>query len=529
MLVLVPVGQALVPRQCNVRDMLNFFLIHRREVIIRRTQFLLRKAEERAHIVEGLLRALDLIDQIIELIRGSQNRSAAREGLMSQFSFSEPQSDAILSMQLGQLTRLSRDELEKEMRQLQEAIAEYKSILESEEKQSEVIKKELRTLARELGDARRTKILEGEVTDIAIEDLIDQEDVAITITRDGYIKRLPVDTYRPQGRGGRGILALTKKEEDTVKDLFVCSTHHILLSFTNRGSVYRIKAYEVPMASRTARGTPIQNIVPLDDGERVTEIIPVPSFDVGGYLFMVTEQGVLKKSALTDFDTRVRSRGLRAIDLDEGDQLQWVLHTDGTRDVMLVTSAGKANRFDEASVRSMGRSARGVRSMKLEKGEKLVVAVSVRKDDPRDLLVVGDCGLGKRTPLEEYATKGRTAHGVLTMRVTERTGDVIGAAVCEPEDEVMFITANGVLLRTVVKTIRQTGRAAMGVRVVRLGEGDSLMGLAKVVHAATVNNNDHEEGDEEGDEADDLEIEEELEEVEEDEDLEDEEDEESGE
>ncbi|MBC7288868.1 MAG: DNA topoisomerase 4 subunit A, partial [Armatimonadetes bacterium] len=267
MLALVPVGQALVPRLCNLRDLLNHFLIHRRNVIVRRTRYLLKKAEERAHIVEGLLRALDVIDQIIELIRASANRTEAREGLMRQFGFTERQAEAILSMQLGQLTRLSREELEREMRELQQAIAEYQGILASEERQSQVIKRELREIARQLGDERRTRIIEQEPEDISVEDLIDQEDVAITVTRDGYIKRMPVDTYRPQGRGGRGVLALTKKEEDTVKDLFVASTHHHLLCFTNKGQVYRVKAYEVPMASRTARGTPIQNIVPLEEDE----------------------------------------------------------------------------------------------------------------------------------------------------------------------------------------------------------------------------------------------------------------------
>ncbi|MCD6350928.1 MAG: DNA gyrase subunit A, partial [Armatimonadetes bacterium] len=453
--------------------------------IIRRTKFLLRKAEERAHIVEGLLKALDVIDDVIELIRGSANRTEARQGLMREFDFSQRQAEAILAMQLGQLTRLSRDELEKEMKQLQEAIADYKDILASEARQSDIIKKELRQLARELGDERRTRILDEEAQDIDIEDLIDQEDVAITVTRDGYIKRLPVDTYRPQGRGGRGIMALTKKEEDTVKDLFVASTHHHLLCFTNLGMVYRIKAYQVPMATRQARGTPIQNIVPLGDGERVTEIIPVPNFDQGGYLFMVTLNGVVKKVELEQFDTPLRARGLRALTLDEGDELSWVLWTDGKRDILLVTSTGKANRFDEDEVRAMGRTARGVRTMRLDKGARLVAALSVAKKDPRELLVVSERGLGKRTPLAEYPRKGRTASGVLTMRVTERTGPVVGAEIVDADDEIMCITAQGVLLRCKVDDIRVTGRAAQGVKVVRPGEGDKVSAVAKVVRYAS--------------------------------------------
>jgi DNA gyrase subunit A len=487
MLVLVPVGDTLVPRQCNIRDLINHFLIHRRQVILRRTRFLLRKAEERAHIVEGLLKALDAIDHIIQLIRASANRIEARQGLMSQFHFTERQAEAILAMQLGQLTRLSREELDREMRQLQDAIADYNDILASEERQSQVIKKELRQLARDLGDERRTRIVEDEAQDIAIEDLIAQEDVAITVTRDGYVKRLPVDTYRPQGRGGRGVMALTKKEEDTVKDLFVASTHHHLLCFTNRGTVYRIKAYEVPMATRQARGTPIQNIVPIAEGERVTEIIPVPDFAMGGYLFIVTTRGVSKKVELAEFHTPFRSKGIRAILLDEGDELGWVLWTDGTRDIILVTSAGRANRFDEAEVRPMGRMARGVLTMDLASGECLVAALSVRKGDQRELLVVSRNGLGKRTPLSEYLPKGRRAHGVLTMRVTQRTGPVVGAVVVDPSDEIMCITVQGVLLRCAVQTVRLTNRAAQGVVIVRPGEGDYVSAVAKVVRYATDN------------------------------------------
>ncbi len=485
LLVLVPMGDALVPRQCNIRDLINHFLIHRRQVIVRRTRYLLRKAEERAHIVEGLLRALDVIDQIIELIRGSANRTEARNGLMHQFGFSERQAEAILSMQLGQLTRLSREELEREMMQLREAITDYKEILASEERQSQVIKKELRQLARELGDERRTRILENEAEDISVEALIDQEDVAITVTRDGYIKRLPVDTYRPQGRGGRGIMALTKKEEDTVKDLFVTSTHHHLLCFTNQGNVYRIKAYQVPMAQRQARGTPIQNIVPLDERERVTEIISVLGFDLGGYLFMVTRGGVVKKTELAEFDTPLRNKGIRAINLDEGDELAWVLWTDGSRDIVLVTSGGKANRFDEEEVRATGRAARGVMTMNLDKDERLVAALSVEKQDRRELLVVSENGLGKRTPLAEYSRKSRRAGGVLTMRVTERTGPVVGATVVDPDDEIMCITAQGVLLRCKTEAIRMTGRAAQGVMIVRPGEEDRVSTVAKVVRYAT--------------------------------------------
>jgi DNA gyrase subunit A len=481
MLALVPVGDALVPRQCNLRDLLQHFLLHRRQVVVRRSRYLLARAEDRAHVVTGLLKAIDVIDAVIELIRKSPHRAAAREALQAQFGFSERQAEAILAMQLGQLTRLSREELREELKQLQTDIAEYQAILGSEAKQAEVIKEELRQLAQELGDERRTRIIEEEAADISVEDLIAQEDVAITITRDGYIKRLPVDTYGIQGRGGRGVLALTKKEEDTVKDLFVATTHHYLLCFTNAGTVYRLKAYEVPMASRTARGTPIQNLLPLEEGERVTAIIPVPGFGGGGYLFMVTRQGYVKKVPLEEFDTPLRSKGIRAITLEEGDELAWVLFTDGQQDIVLVTSAGKANRFDEAEVRGMGRAARGVRTLEVSGQERLAAALTVAKDDSRALLVVGELGLGKRTPLSEYPRKSRRAHGVLTMRITERSGPVVGAEVVDEADEIMCITAQGLLLRCRAASIRRTGRAATGVRIVRLAENDRVTAVAKVV------------------------------------------------
>ncbi len=484
MLALVPVGDALVPRLLNMKELLWHYLEHRRQVVTRRTQYLLRKAEERAHIVEGLLKALGSIDDIIQLIRRSKDRNEAKQGLMRKFDFSEAQAEAILNMQLAQLTRLSRDQLKKELQDLKAAMKEYREILGSDKKLREVIKKELREVARQLGDERRTKLIEEEAKDISIEELIDQEDVAITITHDGYIKRMPLDTYRVQGRGGRGVLALTKKEEDTVKDIFVASTHHHLLCFTNLGNVYRLRAYEVPMASRTARGTPIQNVVPLLDGERVTEIIPVPSFEMGGYLFMVTRRGYVKKVPLEEFDTPLRSRGIRAISLEEGDQLQWVIWTDGKKDILQVTRLGKANRFDEAEVRPMGRAARGVQSISLKDDDGLVAAVAVEKNDKRDLLVVSEKGLGKRTPLSEYPRKGRRAQGVITMRVTDRTGPVVGAEVVDEEDEILCITAQGVALRCPVRDIRVTGRAAQGVRVVRPDEGDRVTAVAKVVRYA---------------------------------------------
>lgn len=482
---LVKVGDSLVPRQCTVKDLLVEFLKHRREVVTRRTRYLLRQAEARAHIVEGLLRALDIIDQVIELIRASENRTKAREGLMKRFQFSERQADAILDMRLSQLTRLSLEDLQAEYKALQEAIEEYRRILSSEEEKTKVIKRELRALVREHNDERRTRILPSEAEDIDTEDLIATEDMAITITRDGYIKRMPLDTYRVQNRGGRGIVALTKKEEDNVQDLFVATTHHLILFFTNTGRIYRAKAYQAPAASRQARGTPLTNIVPLADGERITAWLPIRGYEQGGFLFMVTRQGYVKKTALAEYDTPLRSKGLLAINLEEGDELRWVLWTDGKKDVVLATRDGKAVRFDEALVRPMGRSARGVQGIRLRPGDELVAAVVVDKNDPRDLLTVSAKGLGKRTALKEYPRKGRNTQGVVTLKVTEKNGPVVGVQVVEDDDQIMCITSAGVLIRMPVASIRRTGRNAQGVKIVSPDEGATVCAVAKVVREAS--------------------------------------------
>ncbi len=481
---LIKVGDALIPRQCTGKDLIAEFLQHRREVVTRRTQYLLDQAEARAHILEGLLRALDVIDEIIALIRGSANRTEAREGLISEFNFSQPQADAILDMRLSQLTKLSHDDLQAELDNLKQAIAEYKKILGSEKEKSKLIKQELRALVRAHGDDRRTRIVASEAEDIATEDLIDTEDMAISITRDGYIKRMPLDTYRVQRRGGRGIVALTKKEEDNVQDIFVATTHHLILFFTDTGKVYRAKAYQAPVASRQARGTPLTNIVALEDGEKITAWIPVHGYDQGGYLFMVTKRGYVKKTALEEFDTVYRSIGLNAIRLEKGDELRWVLWTDGSKDIILATKLGKALRFDEEKVRSTGRIARGVYGIKLRKGDELVSAVAVNKDDERDLLVVSEKGLGKRTALNEYRSQGRNTQGVYTLNITGKNGPVVGVQVVEDEDEVMCITSAGVLIRMPVANIRRTGRSAQGVKVVSPDEGAVVSAVAKVVREA---------------------------------------------
>ncbi len=493
LLALVKVGGSLVPRQCTIKDLINQFLAHRREVITRRTEYLLRQAEARLHIVEGLLRALDVIDEIIALIRASDNRGAACERLMSEFDFSQAQADAILDMRLSQLTRLSYEDLAEEKAKLEEAIARYNEILSSEDEKSKVIKQELRDIVKRHGDDRRTKIHSSEAEDIDTEDLIAQEDMAITITRDGYIKRMPVDTYRVQRRGGRGVLALTKKEEDTVADIFVATTHHLILFFTNRGNVYRAKAWQAPLASRQARGTPIRNIVPLEDGENITAWIPVRDYDQGGYLLMVTDHGYVKKTELKEYDTPLRSKGLIGISLEEGDQLRWVIWTDGERDILLATRNGMVIRFSEEDVRPMGRNTRGVQGIRLRDGDELVSAEAVARDDDRDLLVVAEKGLGKRTALREYRRQSRNGLGLITMKITDRTGPVIGTEIVSDDDEIMCITSAGVLIRMPVRNIRRTGRNTQGVKLVSPDEGAHVCAVAKVVREASITQTDEAE------------------------------------
>ena len=484
-MVLVPDGDKLVPRLCNVRELMQHFIDHRLVVVTRRTNFLLKKAEARRHIVEGLLKALDILDEIIALIRGSENRTAARKGLMDEFDFSERQAESILAMQLGQLTRLSRIDLEKEHAGLEEEIARYEHILGSEEEKGKVVISELRRIKREHGDERRSRIIPDEASEIEMEDLIAQEDMAITITRDGHIKRMPLDTYRVQRRGGRGIVALSKKEEDSVQDLFVATTHHLLLFFTDQGRVYRAKAYLVPLVSRTARGIPIVNIAPLEPQENITSWLAVKGYDQGGYLVMVTKQGMVKKTALEEYDTPLRSKGLIGINVNNGDELRWVMWTDGTKDIVLATRLGKALRFSEKDARPMGRAAAGVKGIKLVKGDELVATVVVDADEDRDLLTVAEKGLGKRTELKEYRTQGRNTQGIMTLKVTERNGPVVGVLVVDDDDEIMCITSGGVLIRVPVQHIRRTGRSAQGVKIVTPDEGSIVSAVAKVVRQAT--------------------------------------------
>ncbi len=473
-----------VPRTLSLAPMLQHWVDHRKDVIVRRTRYLLAQREARLHIVEGLVTASDHIDEVVALIRKSKDRAQARKRLEKRFDLTEKQSQAIVEMVLGQLTNLDQTRLREEAKELRKEIAELKKILASEQLVLDIIKDDLRELKRRLGDERRTRIVPDEAEDISTEDLIAEEDMAITITRDGYIKRLPVDTYRVQQRGGRGVVALTKKEEDTVEHLFVATTHHILLCFTNQGRVYRLKAYEVPMVSRQSRGTAIINLVHLEPGEQICGFVPVRSFDVGGYLVMATQRGIVKKTELAEYDTPLKSRGIIALSVDKRDELEWVKWTDGKQHILLVTRLGQAARFDEQEARPMGRSARGVIGIRLRKGDEVVAMEVVDPKDKRDLLVVTEKGLGKRTALAQYPRKGRGAMGVKTVQITKRNGPVVGVQVVEGDDEVMAVSSEGVLIRMPVEDIRRTGRAAQGVKLVALPAGATVRAMAKVVREA---------------------------------------------
>jgi DNA gyrase subunit A len=488
-------GQPLV---LNLKQTLEYFIKHREEVIRRRSAFQLRKAEARAHILEGFRAILASIDDVIALIRSSQSREDARNRLMTEgvpayddkgkarpdrVTLSEIQANAVLDMRLGQLTQLDRMKIDDEYADLLKEIERLKGILESVAKVRQIIRADMARIKKEYGDARRTQLLEKEVQDIRIEDLIADEDVIVTITRDGYIKKLPVDTYRTQGRGGKGIIGLTKKEEDLVEHLFICSTHNTLLVFTNRGRVYQLKAYDVPSASRTSRGTPLINMLGgLEKGESVTAVLNISDFSEGRYLFMVTKEGTVKKTPLVDYATR-RQGGIIAINLNEKDELRFVFQTDGKKQILMATRSGMSIRFDENDVRSMGRSATGVTGMKFKnKGDYIVGAAVAELSE--HVLTVSEDGMGKRSLVEDYRLQTRGGTGVITLKVTEKTGELVSLQVVKPEEELLIITKKGVIIRQKTDTIRETGRVAQGVKLIRLNEGDKVAAVAKILSEA---------------------------------------------
>jgi len=465
------------PRILGLKDILANFIEHRKKVIVRRTKFQLARAEARAHIVEGLKKAISALDRVVRLIRGSRNADDARAGLMRLLRIDEVQAQAILDMRLAQLSALERHKLDEEYAELLKTIARLKGILDSERRVREVIREELLELKKKFGDKRRSEIQAEGPEEMKMEDLVPEEEVVIALSHAGYIKRQPLESYRAQRRGGRGVTGADTKEEDFVEELFVASTHADLLFFTTIGRVFWLKAYQVPEASRYARGKALANLLRFIEGERVCAAMAVKKFREGAWLIMATRQGMVKRIALTEF-AHPQSRGVRAIRVRRGDELIGVTMSDGGHEAILATIKGKAIRFREKQVRPMGRTAAGVRGIRLEKNDSVIgMAVTGAKGT---LLSVTSRGFGKRSPMAAYRVTGRGGKGVVNLKVTEKTGHVAGVARVEDEDEIMVTTAKGMFLRARVRDVRLTGRNAQGVSLIRLEEGDQVMAVARL-------------------------------------------------
>lgn len=465
------------PKVLNLKQCLYHYLEHQKVIIRRRTEFELRKAEARAHILEGLRIALDHIDEIISLIRSSQTTDIARNGLMEQFSLSEKQAQAILDMRLQRLTGLEREKIEEEYQELLKLIAELKAVLADEEKVLEIIREELLEIKERFNDSRRTEIVSGGIEQIEDEDLIPQENIVISLTHNGYIKRLPISTYRSQKRGGRGVQGMGTNEDDFVEHLLTTSTHDTILFFTNKGKVYRTKGYEIPEFSRTAKGIPIINLLEIEKDEWINTMIRVEEFADDCFLFFTTKRGISKRTPLTDF-ANIRTNGLIAIHLREEDELISVKLTDGNKDMIIGTKNGMLIRFPEEDVRSMGRTATGVKGITLT-GDDEVVGMEILEEN-HDVLIVTINGYGKRTTASEYRTQSRGGKGLRTCNITEKNGSLIAVKTVTGEEDLMLITAGGVLIRMAVGDISQLGRNTQGVKLIRLGEDEHVATVAKV-------------------------------------------------
>ncbi|OZT12864.1 DNA gyrase subunit A [Priestia aryabhattai] len=465
------------PKVLNLKQCLQYYLDHQVVVIRRRTEFELRKAEARAHILEGLKIALDNLDAVIALIRASQTTDIAREGLMTQFSLSEKQAQAILDMRLQKLTGLEREKIEAEYQSLLALIAELKAILADNEKVLEIIREELMEVKDRFNDGRRTEIIAGGSEVIEDEDLIPRQDIVISLTHNGYIKRLPVSTYKSQKRGGRGIQGMNTNEDDFVEHLLTTSTHDTILFFTNKGKVYKTKGYEIPEYGRTAKGIPIINLLEVDKGEWVNAIIRVDEFVDDWYLFFTTKQGISKRTPLSSFEN-IRNSGLIALSLREEDELISVKLTDGKRDMVIGTKNGMLIRFNENDVRSMGRTATGVKGITLD-SEDEVIGMEILEEES-DILIITKNGYGKRTPANEYRIQTRGGKGLRTCNITDKNGDVVALKCVTSGEEIMVITVSGVLIRLSVSGISQMGRNTQGVKVIRLGDSEFVSTVAKV-------------------------------------------------
>ncbi|EDO0827685.1 DNA gyrase subunit A [Listeria monocytogenes] len=465
------------PKVLNLKEILYHYLEHQKVVIRRRTEFELRKAEARAHILEGLRIALDNIDAIIKLIRGSKTSDVAKEGLMTQFNLSDKQAQAILDMRLQRLTGLEREKIEEEYRNLVALINDLKAILADDERILEIIREELEEIKVKYADKRRTEILAGDLVSLEDEDLIPEEEVAITLTKRGYIKRLPLSTYRSQRRGGRGIQGMSTHEDDFVEHLVATSTHDTLLFFTNTGKVYRSKGYEVPEYGRTAKGIPIINLLGIESQEQVNAVINLSEFTDDSYLFFTTKHGVVKRTTLSQF-AKIRQSGLRAVELRENDELISVQMTDGSKNMIIATKHGQSIYFPEENIRVMGRTAAGVRGIRLREDDE-VIGMEVLEDDEK-VLVVTEKGYGKQTPASQYPLRNRGGMGVKTVTITEKNGNLVAMKTVTGEEDLMLMTVSGVLIRFEIETVSQTGRSAMGVKLIRLDEDEKVATVAKV-------------------------------------------------
>lgn len=460
----------------NLLQMLTYYLKHQEDVVTRRTKYELNKAEERDHILQGLLKALDFIDEVISIIRSSQNTQLAKERLIERFELSDPQAQAIVDMRLRALTGLEREKLENEHNELQLKITELKTILADEKLLLGVIKKEISEISEKHGDDRRTKIGYDEL-DFSEEDMVPKENTVIALTSLGYIKRMTVDNFKSQNRGGKGIKGMQTIEDDFIEDLLMTTTHHYLNFFTSLGRVYRLKAYEIPEAGRTARGTAIVNLLQLTPGEKITAMIPIEDYESGKNLFMVTRTGIVKKTSLAEF-SNIRKKGLAAITLKEEDELIEVKSTDRDSEILLVTKQGMCIRFRETDVRATSRSSMGVIGMNLSDGDEVIGMQLQSQGD--SLLIVSENGLGKRTYLNEFGVQNRGGKGVKCYKITEKTGNVVGVKAVNDDNEIMMITTEGIIIQLRMQDISTLGRITSGVKMMNLDEGIKVAQIAKV-------------------------------------------------
>jgi DNA gyrase subunit A len=470
-----------VPRTLSLLELVEHYVEHQREVVTRRTQHELRRAEARAHILEGLLVALDNLDAVIKLIRGSDDPDTARDGLIERFELSREQAQAILDMRLQRLTALEADKVRAEHADLMERIGELRAILGDEARVMGLVKDELAEIVEAYGDERRTELVHFE-GDVGIEDMIADQQMVISLTASGYVKRLPLATYRQQNRGGVGVMGMNLKEDDYIAHLHISSTHDFLLFFTNRGKVYRLKVYELPEGSRTSKGSSLRNLLPLREGERVMAVIPTRDFKENKYLAFATAKGMIKKTEFLAYNTPIRADGIIAIKVRDGDELVQVRLTSGEDDILMVSHSGHAARFSEERVRTMGRDTSGVKGMNVSGKDNRVLAMDVARNDT-ELFVVTENGYGKRTPVSEYPVKGRGTKGVLTVKLTEKKGGLTGALIVGEHQDLLFISQNGMVQRTSVGGISQMGRSTQGVKVMNIKDDDCVSAVALVVES----------------------------------------------